>query len=224
MSTEQYSIEARAARHGALADPLRLRIVDALAVSDASPAELEAAMGVRSNLLAHHLNLLEAVGIVSRHRSEADRRRTYIHLERAALEGLTPVSVVHAKRVVFVCTGNSARSQLAAALWTTLSDVPVTSGGTHPAPSVASGAVAAAQRHGLALVAAVPQSLAGILRADDLVVTVCDSAHEELRAPGALHWSVPDPVPAGTDAAFDAAFADLAERIGDLAPHVQSAH
>ena len=57
-----------------------------------------------------------------------------------------------------------------------------------------------------------PRPLADVLRADDYVVTVCDNAHEELdrhRRPGPaarpdrLHWSVPDPVPAGTDAAFD---------------------
>jgi ArsR family transcriptional regulator, arsenate/arsenite/antimonite-responsive transcriptional repressor / arsenate reductase (thioredoxin) len=50
-----------------------------------------------------------------------------------------------------------------------------------------------------------------------LVVTVCDVAHEELDVgEGWLHWSVPDPVPTGTKAAFDATVADLRERIETL--------
>jgi protein-tyrosine-phosphatase len=58
------------------------------------------------------------------------------------------------------------------------------------------------------------------LEAEDFVITVCDLAHEELGNLGGLHWSVPDPVPAGTDAAFDAAFDDIARRVQDLAPHL----
>jgi len=54
----------------------------------------------------------------------------------------------------------------------------------------------------------------------DLVVTVCDRAHEELDPPADwLHWSVLDPVPDGTAAAFDAAVAELGHRIGLLAGH-----
>ena len=52
-----------------------------------------------------------------------------------------------------------------------------------------------------------------------IVVTVCDRAHEELpEQPGWMHWSVPDPVAVGTDAAFDATVAELSERIASLAP------
>ncbi len=55
---------------------------------------------------------------------------------------------------------------------------------------------------------------------DDLVIAVCDSAHEDLTASvrPRLHWSVPDPVRADTDAAFENAFTDLAGRIERLAP------
>lgn len=62
-----------------------------------------------------------------------------------------------------------------------------------------------------------------VLRPDDLVVAVCDNAHEHLadhtNAPATvvdgarLHWSVPDPTPVGPGDAFDRAFRDLAERV-----------
>lgn len=222
-------LEARAAALAALADPIRLRIVDLLGRGDSSPGELRTELGLTSNLLAHHLGVLEERGIVRRRRSHADRRRTYLHLRAEALTGLLPTSPGAAvERVVFVCTANSARSQLAAALWQRASDIPVTSGGTRPADAVAPGAIAAARRHGLALVQDRPQSLDGLLRPGDYVVTVCDAAHEEL-APvetelvattplaGVSHWSIPDPVAAGTDTAFDDVYADLADRVTDIA-------
>jgi hypothetical protein len=54
----------------------------------------------------------------------------------------------------------------------------------------------------------------------DLVVTVCDLAREELGRQAVVHWSVPDPVPAGDPAGFDAAIADLSDRVGRLAPRL----
>ena len=54
----------------------------------------------------------------------------------------------------------------------------------------------------------------------DLVITVCDLAHEELGGAAAVHWSVPDPVPAGDPASFDTALAQLADRVGCLAPRL----
>ena len=216
------SLDERVARYAALADPVRLRIVDLLTLGDASPGELQDRLGISSNLLAHHLGVLERAGLLTRSRSEADRRRTYLHLAPASLDHLLPTPALAARRVVFVCTGNSARSQLAVALWEQASDVPAASAGTHPAARVAPGAVAAAERHGLSLRSATPRSLDEVLDADDVVVTVCDSAHEELGDAGRLHWSVPDPVRVGTDHAFDAAFDDLAARVGELAPRVTS--
>ena len=147
-------------------------------------------------------------------------RRTYLHLAPGALDGLTPSPMLGVRRVVFVCTGNSARSQLAAALWHGSSDIPVASAGTHPAAQIEPGAIAAADRHGLTLRARAPRALDDVLGADDFVVTVCDTAHEELGDAGCVHWSVPDPVRDGTDAAFDAAFEDIAARIQSLAPRL----
>jgi protein-tyrosine-phosphatase len=61
-----------------------------------------------------------------------------------------------------------------------------------------------------------------VRRDGDLIVTVCDNAHEELGGAADLHWSVPDPVPAGDAEAFDAAFDEIARRVGDLAPRLVS--
>jgi protein-tyrosine-phosphatase/DNA-binding transcriptional ArsR family regulator len=213
--------EARARVHTALADSSRVRIVDRLTDGDASPAELQALLQMPSNLLAHHLRVLEDAGLLSRHRSEADRRRSYLRLLRAPLDGLLPTPVTSVPRVVFVCTANSARSQLAVALWSRASEVPATSAGTHPAPEIAPGARRAARKHGLTLVQAAPQSLETVLRSTDFVVTVCDHAHEEIDpASVRAHWSVPDPVAVGTARAFDAAYADLDDRVTHLAPRL----
>jgi hypothetical protein len=63
-----------------------------------------------------------------------------------------------------------------------------------------------------------------VLRTDDVVITVCDAAHEELGAgPDRLHWSIPDPARRGDDAAFDRAVDDLTDRITRLAPAVRPA-
>ncbi|HBU42953.1 MAG TPA: ArsR family transcriptional regulator [Microbacterium sp.] len=220
MNIEETCLAGRVARYAALADPVRLRIVDLLTLGDVAPVELQGELGVSSSLLAHHLNQLEQAGLIVRTRSEADRRRTYLHLAPGALDGLTPSQMLGVRRVVFVCTGNSARSQLAAALWHGSSDIPVASAGTHPAAQIEPGAIAAADRHGLTLRARAPRALDDVLGADDFVVTVCDTAHEELGDAGCVHWSVPDPVRDGTDAAFDAAFEDIAARIQSLAPRL----
>lgn len=218
MNTEQSGLAQRVARYAALADPVRLRVVDLLTLSDMAPVELQRELDIPSNLLAHHVNLLERARLVTRTRSQADRRRTYLHLAPGALDDLAPSPIAAARRVVFVCTGNAARSQLAAALWHQASAIPVASAGTHPAGAIEPGAIAAAGRHGLALPARRPQSVEDVLRGDDFVVTVCDAAHEELRQAGQLHWSVLDPVLDGTDAAFDTAFDELAIRVRALAP------
>ena len=90
----------------------------------------------------------------------------------------------------------------------------------HPAERVHAGAVAAAKRIGLDLTDATPRDLAAIRKLPPIVVTVCDQAHEELDPGNAwLHWSVPDPVPSGTRAAFDAVVADLTARIDALNPN-----
>lgn len=220
MITEQSDLRDRAARHAALGDASRLNIVDLLTLGDLSPTEIAAALGLASNLVAHHLKVLESVGMVERSRSEADRRRSYVRLTATALAGLTPGRTERASRVVFVCTANSARSQLAAALWATRSGIPVASGGTHPAERIAPGAMATAERHTLALTAEAPLALDAVLTDADFVITVCDNAHEELGVAGDLHWSIPDPVRAGSDDAFDSAYDELERRITVLAPRL----
>lgn len=212
------SLAQRARVHAALGDPIRLRIVDALRFSDRSPKELERLLAVPSNLLTHHLDSLEAVGLVERHRSSGDGRRRYVHLVLERLQSALPIGDRAPAPALFVCTGNSARSQLAAALWSDLTGTSAASGGTHPADEVHPGAVAAARRAGLDLGAARPAPLPEPARRPDLVITVCDRAHEHLGASGGwLHWSVPDPVPVGTRAAFDAVVVELRARIVDLA-------
>jgi protein-tyrosine-phosphatase/DNA-binding transcriptional ArsR family regulator len=208
------SLEWRAAAHAALSDVGRLRVIDALEVGDASPRDLGAALGMSSNLLAHHLKVLEAAGLVRRLPSESDGRRTYVRLVPGALAtlGWFPTSPLPTGRVVFVCSGNSARSQLAAAVWATRTGRPVSSAGTRPAARIHPGAVRVARRHGLALLADRPASTADVLTGDDVIITVCDSADREVAA-GHTHWSVPDPVPVGTAAAFERTLADLTSRI-----------
>jgi protein-tyrosine-phosphatase len=206
--------------HAALADPARLRITDTLVAGDASPSELAAMLAMPSNLLAHHLHVLEQAGIITRRRSEGDRRRTYLQLIPAALDSLAPPPALAAPRVLFVCTANSARSHLAAALWRQASTVPAVSAGTHPAAAIEPGAIAAAKRHHLPLPRLRPRHISEVRHEGDLLITVCDLAHEELAEPGAVHWSIPDPVPAGEPGAFDAALTQLAGRVGRLAPRL----
>ena len=219
----QAEIERRAALHAVLADPGRLAVVELLALGDRSPSELSAELGMPSNLVAHHVGVLLEHGLVSRRRSEGDRRRTYVHLAPDAAVVPAGWLMPRPDRVLFVCTANSARSHLAVALWHRTSRLRAASAGTHPASSVAPGAVAVAARHDLSLQDATPRLLDDVRRDGDLVVTVCDNAHEEIGTRADLHWSVPDPVPVGDDAAFDAAFDEIARRVEDLAPRVAHA-
>lgn len=211
---------ARAARHAALGDPARLAIIDELRRSDRSPVELGDMLDMPSNLLAHHLDVLEQVGLIERSRSSGDGRRRYVHLRLGALEELTPAATLRPMRTgrpVFVCRANSARSQLAAALWHQATGSPASSAGTHPADRVHPGAIAAGRRAGIDLTHAAPRPLRPRDRSASLVVTVCDQAHEELGPdPSWLHWSVPDPVPMDTVAAFDATVAELRARIEQI--------
>lgn len=225
MNTERSSdVERRAAVHAALADPTRLQVVDLLTVGDAASSELSVQLGIASNLLAHHLKILEAAGVIGRHRSEGDGRRSYWRLAHPTLDLLGSFSPFRAggadapRRVVFVCTANTARSHLAAALWRAASPVPATSAGTHPAARIAPGAVAVARRHHLDLPDAKPQYYSEVAAEGDLVITVCDRAHEELGTASRIHWSVPDPVADGGRAAFDHAYDALAARVVLLAP------
>nr|BFE76150.1 hypothetical protein GCM10020092_094510 [Actinoplanes digitatis] len=124
--------------------------------------------------------------------------------------------------MVFVCTHNSARSQLAAALWRERVGGPVASAGTKPAAWVHPRAVKVAHRHGLTLDPTGTAHVTDVVHDGDLVIAVCDNAHEDLTGGvrPRLHWSVPDPVRLDTDAAFEAAYTDLSGRVDRLAPAV----
>jgi ArsR family transcriptional regulator, arsenate/arsenite/antimonite-responsive transcriptional repressor / arsenate reductase (thioredoxin) len=220
-------IERRATMHAALGEPVRLAIAEGLALSDRSPGELAEQLDLTSNLLAHHLRVLEDAGLIRRRRSEGDHRRSYVQLcldnpAVSALMSLDPGEVTMPRsRVVFVCTKNSARSQLAAAAWERVSALPARSAGTHPAARVHPRAVSTARRHGFRLGRARTARVEDVLGPDDLVVAVCDNAYEELSTgdaihPG-LHWAVPDPVRADTDAAFEIAYDEIQQRVGRLA-------
>ncbi|WP_392544035.1 helix-turn-helix domain-containing protein [Oryzobacter telluris] len=226
MNTEQTaSLLRRAAVHAALADVTRLRIVDLLSLSDRSASELGGELAIPSNLLAHHVKSLEAAGLVTRHRSEGDARRTYLSLDPdgTSLLGTTRDSPgVRARRVLFVCTANTARSHLAAALWRQASTVEVASAGTEPGERINPGALSAARRHHLDLPDVAPRLLAETVADGDLVITVCDRAHEEVGGSAWAHWSVADPVPAATRTAFDRAHSTLAARVRALAPLVSA--
>lgn len=213
----QRDVRRRAALHAALGDPMRLAIVDELVTSDRSPVELRQLTGAESNLIAHHLHVLEDAGVISRRRSSGDGRRRYIHLERSALADLQPGAAWRPTPVVFVCTHNSARSQLAAALWAAMTDAAATSAGTQPAPRVHPGAIEAGRRAGLDLSGATPRHLDEVDLTGRLVVTVCDRAHEDLR-PGHswLHWSITDPVASPSKRTFDRTVAELRDRIASL--------
>jgi protein-tyrosine-phosphatase/DNA-binding transcriptional ArsR family regulator len=217
-------VKRRAAIHAALGEPARLAIVEALRLSDQSPSSLGHWLGIDSNLLAHHLDMLEGVGLIERRASAGDRRRRYVKLIDHALENLFPSAPLFVTAILFVCTHNSARSPLAAALWNRKSAVHAESAGTYPSDQVHPLAVEVAARHGIDLSDVVPRSLSQVTTNPDLVVTVCDRANEELGSSeeSRIHWSIPDPAETGTLEAFEAAMRMLDQRIKLLAERLSA--
>ena len=110
-------------------------------------------------------------------------------------------------RVLFVCTGNSARSQMAEAILASrgAGRVAVDSAGARPAGRVSRRAVAALAELGIDWTGKTPRKVDGLEERDwDLVVTVCDSARQACpvfhAARAVAHWDLPDPMDAlGTD-------------------------
>ena len=130
-------------------------------------------------------------------------------------------------RVLFVCTGNSARSQMAEALLGHLGAgrFEAASGGSHPADGVSRLAVETLREHGIAWENRMPKPVEDFEDEHwDVVITVCDHAREHCPvfygAPVLAHWGMPDPteVPdeAGRRAAFRDAFAVIRRRLGRL--------
>lgn len=217
------NLEMRAQRHAALGDSRRLQIVDALGVGDISIADLAALTDLPGNLLAHHLDVLEGVGLIERRVSEGDRRRRYVTLRWDHLPFDPLARSLNAQSVAFVCTHNSARSQFAAALWELETGMATTSAGSQPAGRVHPKAVKVAAEFGVDISSATP---AGYERVGtpDLVISVCDRAHEGgvPGAPHQAHWSVPDPVLTGTIDSFRSAFSEISERVEHLRDQVDT--
>jgi protein-tyrosine-phosphatase len=226
------NLEQRAKMHAALGEPVRLAIIDHLVLGDVSPGDLGRVVDLPTNLLAHHLRVLDEAGLIRRIKSEGDKRRSYVQL---VLDDPTVVAITRStaaapgslgrsdQRVVFVCTQNSARSQLAAAAWSRASTLPVASAGTRPAARIHPRAISVGRRHGLKLAKARPAHLTDVVQPGDLLVAVCDNAFEELppTEERVVHWAVPDPARIDTDQAFESAYEEITQRVQRLADAIR---
>jgi protein-tyrosine-phosphatase/DNA-binding HxlR family transcriptional regulator len=206
----------RAQMFAALGDRLRLDIVDELTLSDRTPGELIQKFEIPSALLAHHLDVLENAQIVERIESSADRRKRFVRLAERNLPLL--VSSKYPGNIQFICRHNSARSQLAAAIWKKLIGTAASSAGTEPAKTVHPLTIQIAKRHNLDLGQAIPRKYRPTSAHGRLEITVCDQSHDDLSMPlSRSHWSLPDPTNIGTIAAFEQTYQELFKRIIPLA-------
>jgi protein-tyrosine-phosphatase/DNA-binding transcriptional ArsR family regulator len=199
--------------------PVRWQLLSELARSDLQVRELTALLGKQQSLTSYHLRQLRTGGLVRMRRSSADRRDTYYSLDLVACRqllaeagaalhpGLRLVpaapgpSTDHRPpaRVLFLCTGNSSRSQIAEALLQQLggSRVDVVSAGSHPT-SLHPNAIRVMAERGIDIShrrAKHPDEFAG--QRFDHVISLCDLVRERCPDfPGALtvaHWSIPNP-------------------------------
>ena len=208
--------------------------------------ELTGLVGEPQNLVSYHLGKLRDGRLVSARRSSADRRDAYYTVDLARIAGLlsatggalhpglrlTPPSPHDAGpgavRVLFLCTGNSARSQMAEALARARSGgvIEAYSAGSHPKPVHPNAVRVMRDEHGLDLTGHASKHLD--VFADqrfDWVISLCDRVREVCPEfpghPETIHWSIPNP--AAGDADDDASYplfqqtaAELATRIGFL--------
>jgi ArsR family transcriptional regulator, arsenate/arsenite/antimonite-responsive transcriptional repressor / arsenate reductase (thioredoxin) len=226
------------------AHPVRWRLLAELAYSDRQVRELEGMLGYPQSLVSYHLAQLRAGGLVTTRRSSADRRDAYYSIGLAHCRELltaagaalhpglrlvpTPAGPLAGHpRVLFLCTGNSARSQMAEAFTAhlTAGAVEAVSAGSRPRP-LHPNAVAVMREHGIDIAGRQSKHLdtfAG--QRFDYLISLCDRVREACPEfpgpPELLHWSIPDPAAAGgSDAesypAFRAVAADLRTRIGFL--------
>jgi protein-tyrosine-phosphatase/DNA-binding transcriptional ArsR family regulator len=227
-----------------VAHPVRWRLLDALAHSDRAVRELTAIVDEPQSLVSYHLRKLRDGGLVVARRSSADGRDSYYSIDltqcAAQLQGagagihpglqLGPParSPSHrSARVLFLCTGNSARSQMAEALIERRSDgaVRAESAGSHPKP-LHPNAVRVMNQRGIDIRGNRTKHLDEFAdQRFDAVVTLCDRVRELCpeypEHPRAVHWSIADPARAGTTdretlPAFEATAAELEARIGFL--------
>ena len=228
---------------GLLSDPLRWQLVDELGRSDRRVGELVQLVGKPQNLVSYHLAELRRVGVVSARRSSADGRDVYyrgdpvrcLDLLREAGIALHPgLSLVpgprkdveprrgRPTRLLFLCTGNSARSQIAEALveHRSAGTVEARSAGSRPKP-LHPNAVRVMAERGIDIAGRPTKSLTRFTRTRfDRVITLCDKVREICPefpgAPIAAHWSMADPAAAGdTDEATYPAFQQVAGEIED---------
>lgn len=227
------------------ADPVRWRLLRELAFSDRRVGELADRVAQPQNLVSYHLGQLRSAGIVRSRRSQADGRDAYYALDLvrcrellahsgAALHpglALSPLGEPGPQsdrrrraRVLFLCTGNSARSQIAEALVMHLAaaEVQSFSAGSHPKPLHRNGVRVMSER-GIDIAAARSKPITEFDgQRFDYVVSLCDRVREVCPDfpdhPRMIHWSIPDPAREGnTDEealpAFERTAAELAERV-----------
>ena len=225
--------------------PLRWRLLGELARSDRIVHELTDLVGEPQNLVSYHLGKLRAARLVSARRSAADRRDTYYGLDLARIGALlsatggalhpglrltTPprddVRIAPA-RVLFLCTGNSARSPMAEALIEARSGgaIEACSAGSHSRPVHANAVRVMREEHGLDLASHLPRQLDRFTDQHfDWVISLCDKVREvcpELPGhPQTIHWSIANPATGDPDDVtyplFQQTAAELATRIDFL--------
>ncbi|WP_433537196.1 ArsR family transcriptional regulator [Micromonospora sp. CA-249363] len=223
----------------AVGHPVRWGLVSELARGDLAVRELTARLGQPQNLVSYHLGKLRKAALVTARRSSADGRDTYYSLDLTMCAGLLagagaalhpglrlaapPPATPVTGRVLFLCTGNSSRSQIAEALLRHRSNgaVQAYSAGSRPKP-LHPHATAVMSARGVDLGAARPKHLDEFTgQPFDAVITLCDRVKEVCPDfPGSqrsAHWSILDPAadPAGLPA-FERVADDLAERIDFL--------
>jgi ArsR family transcriptional regulator, arsenate/arsenite/antimonite-responsive transcriptional repressor / arsenate reductase (thioredoxin) len=208
--------------------------------SDRRVGELVTIVGRPQNLVSYHLGELRRAGVVSARRSSFDGRDVYYRadLQRcrdrlgvagvALHPGLALEPAIHHRgptrcraRVLFVCTGNSARSQIAEALTEHRSRgrVEACSAGSHP-KVLHPNAVRVMAERGIDISECTTKPLARVARRRfHRVITLCDKVREICpQFPGdplAVHWSIADPATSGDDAASYPAFEQVADEIDD---------
>ena len=237
---------------GLVAHPVRWRLLRELVHSDRAVRELTQILGERQSLVSYHLSQLRRDGLVRARRSSADRRDSYYAVDlarcgeqlRAAGGALHPALRVVPKpsmppmprplegsrrrpRILFLCTGNSARSQIAEALLERMSEgtIEAASAGSHPKPLHAN-AVRVMKKRGIDISTNRTKHLDELLSQPfDFVITLCDRVREvcpEFPAhPDLVHWSVADPALEGPSdrailRAFERTARELETRIGFL--------
>jgi ArsR family transcriptional regulator, arsenate/arsenite/antimonite-responsive transcriptional repressor / arsenate reductase (thioredoxin) len=229
---------------GLLSDPVRWRLLGELSRSDRRVGELVDILGKPQSLVSYHLAEFRNEGIVTARRSSADGRDIYYRadifrcrnlLANAALS-LHPAlwSAEHQRsgaalrrpreRVLFLCTGNSARSQMAEAFTRHRSTgmIEARSAGSHP-KSLHPNAVRVMAEYGIDISTNQTKPLARFARSRfGRVVTLCDKVREVCPefpgAPTKAHWSIADPAASvdgaePTYAAFQRAAADINDRV-----------